>query len=78
MNFSASSKLEIPPAALIFTEGPTCSFIKATASNVAPPVENPVDVLIYSAPARVTTLHNSISSSVVNKQISTITFKILP
>ena len=45
MNFSASSNDLIPPAALIFLFF-ICSLISLTSSNVAPPVENPVDVLI--------------------------------
>ena len=47
---SASFIEEMPPAALIFTPGFTFSANNATSSLVAPPVENPVLVLIYSAP----------------------------
>ena len=57
MNFSASSKEEMPPAALTLTFFPTWVFISFTSANVAPSVENPVDVLMYSAPAFVTISH---------------------
>ena len=60
MNFSASSKEEIPPAALIFTFAPTCFLISATSSKVAPAAEKPVEVLINSAPALVTISHLSL------------------
>jgi hypothetical protein len=46
INFPASSKLAMPPAALILTLGPTCSANRATSSKVAPALENPVLVLI--------------------------------
>ena len=41
---------------VLFT-GAQCFFISATSSNVAPPVENPVEVFIYSAPEAVTISH---------------------
>ena len=50
MNRSASSIVEIPPAAFTLTSGAQCARRSATSSNVAPPLENPVEVLIYSAP----------------------------
>jgi hypothetical protein len=43
---SASSREEIPPAALIFTWLPTLAANSFTSSKVAPQVEKPVDVLI--------------------------------
>lgn len=66
INVSASSNDEIPPAALILTPSPTYFAITSTSSNVAPAVEKPVEVLIKSAPERVTTPQSSISSSLVN------------
>lgn len=46
INFSASSKDAMPPAALILTLLPMWAFIKATSSNVAPEAEKPVEVLM--------------------------------
>ena len=77
INFLASSKELIPPAALIFTFSPTYFLNKAISSNVAPDVENPVDVLMKSAPASVTISHILIFSSSVNRHVSMITFNIL-
>ena len=78
INSSASANEEIPPAALTFTSFPTCFLISFTSSNVAPADEKPVDVLIYSAPAFVTISHILIFSSSVSRQVSIMTFKILP
>ena len=78
INSSASSKEEMPPAALTLTFFPTWVFISFTSANVAPSVENPVDVLMYSAPAFVTISHILIFSSSVSRQFSMITFKIRP
>ena len=52
---------------------PTWVFISFTSANVAPSVENPVDVLMYSAPAFVTISHILIFSSSVSRQFSMIT-----
>ena len=68
----------MPPAALTLTFFPTWVFISFTSANVAPSVENPVDVLMYSAPAFVTISHILIFSSSVSRQVSMITFKIRP
>ena len=78
INLAASSNEEIPPAAFIFTSFPTYFFIKAMSLNVAPPVENPVEVLIYSAPDLVTISYILRFSSSVKRQVSIITFNILP
>ena len=78
INSSASSKEEMPPAAFTFTSFPTCFLISSTSAKVAPPVENPVEVLINSAPAFVTISHIFIFSSSVSRQVSMITFRILP
>ena len=43
---SASSREEIPPAALIFTWPATWAAKSYTSWNVAPPVEKPVEVLM--------------------------------
>ena len=43
---SASSREDIPPAALIFTPLPTCSANSRISSNAAPAPPNPVEVLI--------------------------------
>ena len=67
----------MPPAALICTLGPMCFLNSFTSSNVAPPLPNPVEVLIKSAPPSVTQWHSSIFSSFVKKQASMITFKML-
>ena len=48
---SASARLRTPPDALTPIAGPTVSRISATSAAVAPPVENPVEVLTKSAPA---------------------------
>jgi len=45
---NAVFKSLIPPAAFTFTSSPTTDFINLTSSTVAPPVPNPVDVLIKS------------------------------
>ena len=74
MNFSASSRLEMPPAALIFTWGATCPAKSSTSWKVAPAVEKPVEVLMYSAPESETTLHMAIFSSSVSRQVSRIPF----
>ena len=50
INFSASAKEEIPPAAFTFTFVPTYCLISSTSEKVAPAVENPVEVLMNSAP----------------------------
>ena len=68
----------MPPAALIFTPGPMCLAKRATSSRVAPPVEKPVEVLIYSAPEAVTSSHILIFSASVSRQVSTMTFRIRP
>ncbi|CAN4037705.1 hypothetical protein KMBAHK_KMBAHK_13960, partial [Dysosmobacter welbionis] len=41
MKSSASFRSAMPPAALIFTSGPTCFAKRATSSRVAPPVPKP-------------------------------------
>ena len=46
MKSSASWRVAMPPAALIFTRGPMCLANRATSSRVAPPPLNPVEVLI--------------------------------
>ena len=46
INFSASAKELIPPAALIRTPFPTWRRKSSTSAKVAPSVENPVEVLI--------------------------------
>ena len=43
INFSASEKEAIPPAAFTFTFFPVYFLISATSSKVAPAVENPVE-----------------------------------
>ncbi|GAT38310.1 deoxyribose-phosphate aldolase [Listeria monocytogenes] len=54
--------------------GPTVLRIKAISSAVAPPVENPVDVLTKSVPAFTAISHARTFSSSVNRQVSIITF----
>ena len=46
MKSSASFRSAMPPAALIFTLGPTWAAKRATSSRVAPPVPKPVEVLM--------------------------------
>ena len=67
-----------PPDALTPISGPTVFLIKAISSFVAPPVEKPVDVLTKSAPASLASKHALTFSSSLNKQVSIITFKVLP
>ena len=69
---------KLPPAALTFTAASTCARISLTSAKVAPAVENPVEVLMYSAPARVTISHIFIFSSSVSRQVSIMTFRIFP
>ena len=45
MNCSASFLVLMPPEALILTLGPMFFLINLISSNVAPPLEKPVDVL---------------------------------
>ena len=78
INFSASAKEEIPPAAFTFTFVPTYCLISSTSEKVAPAVENPVEVLMNSAPALVTISHILIFSSSVRRHVSMITFKVFP
>ena len=78
MNFSASSMDEMPPAALIFTPFVTCCANSSTSWNVAPAVEKPVEVLIYSAPEAETIWHILIFSSSVSRHVSMMTFRSLP
>ena len=64
----------MPPAALMRTLGPTFLANRATSSKVAPPLEKPVEVLMKSAPASVTSLHMVTFSSSVSRQVSMMTF----
>src|SRR5690606_15226782 len=74
MNLAASSRLAMPPEALILTPGPTCRRMSSMSRNVAPPCEKPVDVLMKSAPASVTTSHMRTFSSSVSRHVSMMTF----
>ena len=67
----------MPPEAFTPKLGPTVVRINTMSSTVAPPVENPVDVLTKSAPACLARFHTRIFSSTVNKQVSRITFNTL-
>ena len=60
--------------ALTPISGPTVSLINLTSLAVAPPVENPVEVLTKSALASLDSLQALTFSSSVNKQVSIITF----
>ena len=70
-----ASGVRIPPAALTPIVGPTVLRIKATSLTVAPPVENPVEVLTKSALASFASLQARTISSSLSKQHSRITFK---
>ena len=76
-NFSASSIEDIPPAAFILTFLPTCFAKSSMSANVAPAFEKPVEVLMKSAPALVTSSHILIFSSSVRRQVSMMTLRIL-
>ena len=71
---SASSIDLTPPDALTPISGPTVSLINLISSGVAPPVENPVDVLTKSAPAFLANSQALTFSSSVKRQVSIITF----
>ena len=74
----ASSRVLIPPDALIFTSGPMLAAISFTSSSVAPPVMKPVEVLMKSAPESVTTSQAATYSSSVRRQVSIITLRSAP
>ena len=73
-----SSRFLTPPDALTSRSSPTVSFINLTSSGVAPPPAKPVDVLTKSAPADLLNSDALTFSSSVNKQVSIITFTVLP
>ena len=60
-NACRSSTVFMPPAAFICTSLPTCSLNSFTSSSVAPAVPKPVEVLMKSAPTRVTQPQSAIS-----------------
>ena len=63
---------------MIFTPPLTCLAKSSTSAKVAPALENPVEVFIYSAPDSDTISHIFIFSASVSRQVSIITFKSLP
>ena len=70
----ASSLVLTPPDALTPISLPTVFLINAISCDVAPPVENPVEVFTKSAPASFDNSQAITFSSSVNKQVSIITF----
>src|SRR5699024_4916046 len=73
---SASFRDRMPPDALTPISAPASARISLTSSVLAPPEENPVEVLTNAAPASLQTRHALRFSSSVSRQVSRITFTI--
>ena len=75
--FSASSFVRTPPDALTPISDPTAFLMRAISSAVAPPVENPVEVLTKSAPALLAISHAFTFSASVRRHVSSMTLTIV-